>query len=120
MAGVMLIPTSGFALHSIKCLMTDQEFHSVGNSSCCCGTPREDESQRCCDEETTTIKADRGAVQKELSSSVHPVFFAAFAVSFLTFEGYPDLEDEHFLHYLKIDPTPPKRDIIVLVQSFLI
>ena len=117
LASFMLIVSTGFALHSVECLITGETFHSVHNADCCCGT-HEKHEQNCCDDETLVIKVDTEAVQKEFKTSVEPVFFTAFIIHFVNFAF--STADIDYSTSVRHTPPLPDRDIIILVQSFLI
>lgn len=117
LAAVVLMASTGFTLHSVECLITGETFHSVHHKDCCCGT-HEKHEQNCCDDETLVIKVDTEAVQKELKTSVEPVFLTAFIIHFVNFAF--STADIDYSTSVRHTPPLPVRDIITLVQSFLI
>ena len=119
LVAVILTTTSGFALHSIRCLMTGEVYHSVVAQKCCCGSPQKEESKKCCDDETTVIKLDTEAALQKFNHNINPVFLTAFVANFIVI-NFPDRFINHHLNYLKDSPPLPEREIIIFVQSFLL
>ncbi|MFH6983336.1 hypothetical protein [Marinoscillum luteum] len=118
LAMVIVAVSSGFSFHSIECQMTGEEFHSVITKSCCCGSPMQKESKKCCDEESVVLELDEDYTLEHVTTQISPVFLAAFISSFV-FDGIPSVSQKFDSVNLKSPPLP-KREIIILVQSFLL
>ncbi len=119
LAMVMLAVMSGFSFHSIRCLMTGEEYHTVITKPCCCSVPQQDESKKCCTEESTLVKLDTEYSNQQVAPEINPVFVAAFISHFVLF-SIPQPSLEANLNYLTQSPPLPDREIIILVQSFLL
>jgi hypothetical protein len=121
LAMVMLAVTSGYSFHSIKCQMTGEEYNSVikETKSCCCDTPQQDESKKCCTEKSTLVKLETEYASQQVAPEINPVFVAAFISHFVLFSITQSSIDAN-LNYLTQSPPLPDREIIILVQSFLL
>ena len=119
LAMVMLAVSGGYSFHSIKCQMTGEEYYSAITKSCCCGTPRRDESKKCCTEESRLVKLDTEYAKLQVAPEINPVFVAAFISHFVLFSITQSSIDAN-LNYLTQSPPLPDREIIILVQSFLL
>lgn len=118
LAMVILTVSSGFSFHSIECQMTGEEFHSIITKSCCCGTPMQDKSKKCCNEESVILELDEDYTLDQTSPQVSPVFLAAF-ISHFVFNSLPSATQKFDSVNLKSPPLPD-REIVILVQSFLL
>lgn len=99
--------------------MTGEEYYSAITKSCCCGTPQQDESKKCCTEQSTLVKLDTEYASQQVAPEINPVFVAAFISHFVLF-SIPQPSLEANLNYLTQSPPLPDREIIILVQSFLL
>lgn len=113
---MVLLTTSGFALHTITCEMTGNTYQSVIEKKCCCEGSTADE---CCNEESLVVKVDSQAPLKEFNFDVNPVFFGAFFSRIIKLV-HPAVNKVNYLNYFKHSPPLPEQEIIILVQSFLL
>lgn len=118
LVAVLLTSTSGFAVHTIQCLITGDTYESLIEKECCCGTPKQ-EGKKCCDDKSSFENVDAEVAQQEVSYNINPVFFTALIIQ-LTNLQLPALQEAQYLNYLKNSPPLPDQDIVTLVQSFLL
>lgn len=113
---VVLLTTSGVALHTITCGMSGETYRSVIEKKCCCEDSTEDE---CCNEESLVVRVDSHAPLKEFNFEVNPVFFGVFFTHFIKLL-HPAVNKVNYLNYSEHAPPLHEQEIIILVQSFLL
>lgn len=117
LAILLLIATTGVTLNKHYCMgrlksvavnaHANHCFEGEAEQMPCC----KDVSQELKVEEITTVGFDFDA---------HPDLYELFSITSLSFDDVPEHTDQTHVQFLHYSPPLPDRDVIVLVQSFLI
>ncbi len=119
MAMFILLLTAGFSLHKHQCTVMKKTITSVAHVKNCCGAEEKECPKGCCNDETTYIQLSS---EISLPATIHdftPEQFVAVVHS-CVLNGLFIQEVETSARYLNYKPPLLRRDIPVLVQSFLI
>lgn len=117
---VFFIMTNGFAMNSVRCMITGQTQKSVISQKCCCNTNSQATHKKCCERNTKLYKLNTKVVKQEIDSKINPIFLSSFVtinyLSLNVFENY----DSTALNYFNQSHPIYKKETIILFQSFLI
>lgn len=109
----------GFALHLSHCNMTGETTIALVEKSCCCSSKQTREEDGCCNDEVQVIKSQADSYQQIKTIDMVPKINFALIKWFVLQVLFEEFKTQAPATTIYVPPSG-KKDILTLIQTFLI